>query len=96
MNYQPLRNDVFVRPDPAEAQGANGFFMPVLKNQTVAAGVVVKTAEVAVEDYGLEEGVRVIYKKADSLEIDIDGEKIVVVSADNIVAASDVINEESN
>ncbi len=94
MNLQPLNNHVILRNVEAATKTSGGLFLPESAKERPTEGVVVAMAKEIGEDLNL--GDRVIYKKFAGDEITFDGEKLRLISYDDLLAivpAGDAIPE---
>jgi chaperonin GroES len=86
MNIRPLADRVLVRPMPAE-QKVGGIIIPdtakekPLKGTVVAAGDGTKDEEMV-----LEEGDIVLYGKYAGTEVELDGEKYLIMRQSDVLA----------
>ena len=86
MNIRPLADSVLVRPMPAE-QKVGGIIIPdtakekPLKGTVVAAGDGTKDEEMV-----LEEGDIVLYGKYAGTEVELDGEKYLIMRQSDVLA----------
>ena len=86
MNIRPLADRVLVRPMPAE-QKVGGIIIPdtakekPLKGTVVAAGYGTKDEEMV-----LEEGDIVLYGKYAGTEVELDGEKYLIMRQSDVLA----------
>lgn len=87
MALQPLSDRVLVKPAPAEQKTASGIIIPdsakekPLKGEVVAAGLGTKD-----EIMQVQVGDVVLYGKYAGTEIELDGEKLLIMRQSDILA----------
>lgn len=87
MKLKPLADRVIVQPTAAEEVTASGIIIPdsakekPLKGTVIAVGNGTKDEEMI-----LKEGDRVLYGKFAGTEIDVDGEKVLVMRQNEVLA----------
>ena len=87
MNIKPLGDRVLVKPAPAEEKTVSGIIIPdsakekPLKGDVIAVGNGTKDEEMVVK-----EGDKVLYGKYAGTEIEIDGEKYLIMRQSDILA----------
>ncbi|MBO6012733.1 MAG: co-chaperone GroES [Bacteroidales bacterium] len=87
MKIQPLADRVLVKPAPAETKTVGGIIIPdtakekPLKGQIVAAGKGTKDEEMV-----LKEGDEVLYGKYSGQEIEVEGEKYLIMRQSDVLA----------
>lgn len=87
MKIQPLADRVLIQPTPAEETTLSGIIIPdsakekPLKGTVVAAGNGTKDEEMT-----LKEGQTVLYGKYAGTEIDVDGEKMLIMRQSDVLA----------
>ena len=87
MNIQPLADRVLVLPKPAEEKTVGGIIIPdtakekPLQGEVVACGNGTKDEEMVVKV-----GDQVLYGKYSGTEIEIDGEKLMIMKESDIYA----------
>ncbi len=87
MKLKPLADRVIVQPTAAEEVTASGIIIPdsakekPLKGTVIAVGNGTKDEEMV-----LKEGDRVLYGKFAGTEIDVDGEKVLVMRQNEVLA----------
>lgn len=87
MKLKPLADRVIVQPTAAEEVTASGIIIPdsakekPLKGTVIAVGNGTKDEEMV-----LKEGDRVLYGKFAGTEIDVDGEKVLVMCQNEVLA----------
>ena len=89
MNIKPLADRVLILPAPAEEKTIGGIIIPdtakekPLKGEVVAVGNGTKDEEMV-----LKEGDVVLYGKYAGTEIDIDGEKLLIMRQSDVLAVT--------
>lgn len=87
MNITPLADRVLVRPVAAETTTASGFIIPdsakekPLKGEVLAVGQGTKDEQMV-----LKTGNHVLYGKYAGTEIEIDGEKLLIMRQSDVLA----------
>lgn len=87
MNVKPLSDRVLIQPAPAEEVTVSGIIIPdsakekPLKGTVVAAGPGTKD-----EDMQLKAGDTVLYGKYAGTEVEIDGEKMLIMRQSDVLA----------
>ena len=87
MNVKPLADRVLVKPAEAEEKTASGIIIPdsakekPLKGEIIAAGKGTKDEEMV-----LKPGDRVLYGKYASTEIELEGEKFLIMRQSDVLA----------
>ncbi len=87
MNIQPLADRVLVKPAPAEEKTAGGIIIPdtakekPLQGQVLAAGNGTKDEEMI-----LKSGDTVLYGKYAGTEVELDGEKYLIMRQSDVLA----------
>lgn len=90
MNIKPLADRVLIAPSPAEEVTVAGIIIPdsakekPLKGKVLAAGKGTKDEEMVVK-----EGDTVLYGKYAGTEIELDGEKYLIMRQNDILAIID-------
>lgn len=93
MNLKPLGDRVIIKQDDAEQTTASGLYIAQETKEKPSSGVVLAVGEGKVSDTGerlpmpVAVGDRVVYGKyAGGQEIENEGEKVVILRADDIIA----------
>ncbi|MDO4703855.1 MULTISPECIES: co-chaperone GroES [Tannerella] len=87
MNVKPLADRVLVKPAEAEEKTASGIIIPdsakekPLKGEIIAVGKGTKDEEMV-----LAQGDRVLYGKYAGTEIELDGEKYLIMRQSDVLA----------
>ncbi len=87
MNIQPLADRVLIKPAPAEEKTAGGIIIPdtakekPLQGQVLAAGNGTKDEEMI-----LKSGDIVLYGKYAGTEVELDGEKYLIMRQSDVLA----------
>lgn len=87
MNIKPLADRVLIKPAPAEEKTASGFIIPdsakekPLRGEVLAAGNGTKD-----ETMVLKAGDQVLYGKYAGTELEIDGEKLLIMRQSDVLA----------
>ncbi len=87
MNIQPLADRVLIKPAPAEEKTAGGIIIPdtakekPLQGQVLAAGNGTKDEEMI-----LKSGDIVLYGKYAGTEVELDGEKFLIMRQSDVLA----------
>ena len=92
MNLKPLGDRVIIKQDDAEQTTASGLYIAQETKEKPSSGVVLAVGEGKVSDAGerlpmpVAVGDRVVYGKFAGQEIETEGEKVVILRADDIIA----------
>lgn len=92
MNLKPLGDRVIVKQDEAEETTAGGLILAHDAKEKPQTGVVLKVGEGKLDKDGnmvpmpVKEGDRVVYGKFSGTEIEVDGETVLIMRADDIFA----------
>ena len=92
MNLKPLSDRVIIKQDDAEQTTASGLYIAQETKEKPSSGVVLAVGEGKVSDAGerlpmpVAVGDRVVYGKFAGQEIENEGEKVVILRADDIIA----------
>lgn len=92
MNLKPLGDRVIVKQDEATETTASGLYLASDSKEKPTTGVVLAVGEGKVTDEGkiipvpVKTGDHVVYGKFGGTEIDVDGEKVVILRSDDIYA----------
>lgn len=87
MNIRPLADRVLVRPAAAEEKTQGGIIIPdsakekPLKGEVLAVGKGTKDEEMV-----LKQGDQVLYGKYAGTEVEIDGEKLIIMRQSDVLA----------
>ena len=87
MNIQPLADRVLIKPAPAEEKTVGGIIIPdtakekPLQGEVLAAGKGTKDEEMV-----LAQGDHVLYGKYAGTEIELDGEKYLIMRQSDVLA----------
>ena len=92
MTLKPLVDRVIIKQDDAEQTTASGLYIAQETKEKPSSGVVLAVGEGKVSDAGerlpmpVAVGDRVVYGKFAGQEIENEGEKVVILRADDIIA----------
>ena len=92
MNLKPLGDRIIVKQDEAQETTAGGLFIAPDSKETPQTGVVLAVGEGRINNKGqhlpmpVKEGDRVLYGKYGGTEVDVDGEAVLILRADDIYA----------
>ena len=92
MNLKPLGDRIIVKQDEAQETTAGGLYIAADAKEKPQTGVVLKVGEGKLDKDGnlvpvpVKEGDRVIYGKYGGTEVDVEGEKVLILRADDIYA----------
>ena len=92
MNLKPLGDRVIIKQDDAEQTTASGLYIAQETKEKPSSGVVLAVGEGKVSDAGERLPMpvavcdRVVYGKFAGQEIENEGEKVVILRADDIIA----------
>ena len=92
MNLKPVGDRIVVKQDEAQETTAGGLYIAAESKEKPQSGVVLAVGEGKVNNEGnhlpmpVKEGDRVLYGKYGGTEVDVDGEKVMSLRADDIYA----------
>lgn len=92
MNLKPLGDRVIIKQDEAEQATAGGLYIATETKEKPSSGVVLAVGDGKVADTGellpmpVAVGDRVVYGKFAGQEIENEGEKVIILRADDIIA----------
>jgi chaperonin GroES len=92
MNLKPLGDRVIVKQDEVEETTASGLYIASGAKEKPTSGVVVAVGAGKLTEEGkhlpmpVKEGDRVIYGKFGGTEIEVEGEKVIILRADDLYA----------
>lgn len=92
MNLKPLGDRVILRQDEAETTTASGLFLATDSKEKPQTGTILAVGEGRLDKDGnlvpvpVKVGDRVLYGKYAGADITVDGEDVVVLRADDLVA----------
>ena len=92
MNLKPLGDRVIVKQDEAENTTASGLFIASESKEKPQTGIVLAVGEGKIDKDGkllpmpVKEGDRVIYSKYGGTEITAEGEEVLILRADDVLA----------
>lgn len=92
MKITPVNNQVLIRRRAADQRTASGLFIPTTAQANSSEGTVLAVGRgkmlasgVFVEPV-IKQGDQVLFEKYSEKEIEVDGEKLVMVDADRVIA----------
>ena len=92
MNLKPLGDRVIVKQDEVEETTASGLFIASSAKEKPTTGIVLATGAGKVAEDGkvlpmpVKTGDHVVYAKFGGTEIEVEGEKVILLRADDIYA----------
>ena len=92
MNLKPLGDRIIVKQDEAQETTAGGLYIAPDSKEKPQTGVVLAVGEGRINNKGqhlpmpVKEGDRVLYGKYGGTEVDVDGEAVLILRADDIYA----------
>lgn len=87
MNIRPLADRVLIKPTPAEEKTISGIIIPDSAKEKPLKGTVLATGNgTKDEEMVVKEGDNVMYGKYAGTEIEIDGEKLIIMRQSHILA----------
>lgn len=91
MNIKPLRDKILVRPESEEEVTKSGIILPDTAKEKPQRGKVVAVGSGKIDDGDIiplevKEGDIVIYEKYGPSEIKIDGEELLIIKEDDVLA----------
>lgn len=95
MSLKPLGDRVIVKQDEAEETTASGLYIASSAKEKPTTGTVLAVGEGKVTDEGktlpmpVKVGDHVLYGKYGGTEVEVDGQKVVIMRADDIYAVQE-------
>ncbi len=87
MNIQPLADRVLVQPAPAEEKTIGGIIIPDTAKEKPLQGTVLAAGNgTKDEEMVLKAGDRVLYGKYSGTEVELDGEKYLIMRQSDVLA----------
>lgn len=87
MNIKPLADRVLIKPTPAEETTLSGIIIPDSAKEKPLRGTVLATGEgTKDEEMVVKDGDQVLYGKYAGTEIELDGEKYLIMRQSDILA----------
>ena len=92
MNLKPVGDRIVVKQDEAQETTAGGLYIAADSKEKPQTSVVLAVGEGKINNEGnhlpmpVKEGDRVLYGKYGGTEVDVDGEKVMILRADDIYA----------
>ena len=92
MSVKPLDDRILVKPLEAETKTANGIYLPDSAQEKPTQGKVIAAGPGKMNDKGertkveVKKGDTVIYGKYSGTEIDVDGDKLVILRESELLA----------
>ena len=92
MNLKPLGDRIIIKQDEAEMTTASGLFIAKETKEKPQTGVVLAVGEGKLDNNGnlvkvpVSVGDRVIYGKFGGTEVDVNGETVLILRADDVYA----------
>ena len=92
MNLKPLGDRIIVKQDEAQETTAGGLYIAPDSKEKPQTGVVLAVGEGRINNKGqhlpmpVKEGDRVLYGKYGGTEVDVDGEAVLILRADDMYA----------
>lgn len=87
MNIKPLADRVLIKPNAAEEKSAGGIILPDSAKEKPLRGKVMATGNgTKDEEMVVKEGDEVLYGKYAGTEIELDGEKYLIMRQSDILA----------
>ena len=83
MKLRPMNGRVVVRPLEPSERMKGGIIIPDTAKEKPCEGVIIAMAEGATEEVAL--GDRVIYRGDGGTEVEVDGEKVLLLEADDLL-----------
>ena len=88
MNLKPLGDRVIVKQDEVEETTASGLFIASSAKEKPTTGIVLATGAGKVAE-DVKTGDHVVYAKFGGTEIEVEGEKVIILRADDIYAVQE-------
>lgn len=87
MNIKPLADRVLIKPSPAEEKTVGGIIIPdTAKEKPLQGSVLAVGNGTKDEEMVLKEGDTVLYGKYSGTEVELDGEKYLIMKQSDVLA----------
>ena len=86
MNIEPLGTRVAVKVQEVQTKTATGIIIPSAGKEKPTVGEIVAINETTKEDFNVDVGTKILFGKFAGTEIEIDGEKLLIIEMDEAFA----------
>ncbi len=86
MNLKPIGERVIIKPEKKEEKTKGGIYIPENAKDEKKAGVVIAVGSLDSKKYDIKKGDRIVYGGYSSDEIELDGEKYIIIDAKDVLA----------
>ena len=86
MQIIPLGSRVAVKVDEVQTKTASGIIIPNAGQEKPTVGEIVSVNAMTREDFGIDVGTKLIFGKFCGTEVEIDGEKVLIIEMDEAFA----------
>lgn len=86
MKLEPLGTKVVVKTEEAQKKTATGIIIPSGAADKPTVGEIVAVNDVTKEDFNIDVGTKLLYGKFSGTEVEIDGEKFLILEVDEAFA----------
>ena len=86
MTIEPLGTRVAVKVDEPKNKTATGIIIPNADKEKPSVGVIVAVNDTTREDFGVDVGTKLIFGKYAGTEIELDGERLLIIEMDEAFA----------
>ena len=91
MKIRPINGRVVVKPSQAKDKTSGGIYLPDTAKEKLQEGEVVAVANDATEEVAV--GDRVIYKEFSGTEVEIEDEKYLLLTEDDLLAKYETVDK---
>ena len=91
MKIRPINGRVVVKPSEAKDKTSGGIYLPDTAKEKLQEGEVVAVADDATEEVAV--GDRVIYKELSGTEVEIEDEKYLLLTEDDLLAKYETVDK---
>lgn len=86
MRMEPLGTRVIVKAEEAKSKTATGIIIPDAGKTKPTIGEIVAINETTKEDFGVDVGTKLLFGKFSGTEVELDGEKMLILEMDEAFA----------
>ena len=86
MKIKPLGKRVLIKPVKEEEKTKGGIFIPETAKEKKKQGIVMETGTVEDKEFPVKKGDVIIYTGYSSEELEVDGEKYLILESKDVIA----------
>ncbi|MGB8217775.1 MAG: co-chaperone GroES [Candidatus Methanoperedens sp.] len=86
MKIKPLGKRVLIKPVKEEEKTKGGIFIPETAKEKKKQGIVIEVGTVEDKDFPVKKGDVVLYTGYSSEELEVDGEKYLILESKDVIA----------